>query len=488
MSNSDSNSSVASGNDAGDLVLSDIEGYYVNTRTGRYYRLASSENMVSGIPNWSDLVGAPAPPVNSAKSTRAGRYDWRDYLEGPVLRRRHPERIENLPFQRLLQIMPYERVDSITVDKSVTALQWKRYGAQRVTRTDLRKRADMGDFKYASHMVACYEDENPVIFSVLKRRGSDGNHIGVVRIRAERSSSGRKEARISHQETRLHSICDGVVSAFTVRNIMNGEAWQRNGHCFCAYVGIVPFPETGSKVARCIFDNSGELIQTHYMKMVNTVKSVTSGPMSAQAIVGTENSLLLYDFNSKLNVWSIPFLEPVQAVACKDYSYELFAASGRQGILALDIREGISHFCFGLDASHCCSMQLVGDDRHLITSHFGGDLLVYDLRMRRPVDAYKEHVNTTNWTLPVAVDIRDRTVAAAGSDGVIRVWSLHSAELFASLKPPYRVREECQVPRFVHGDSWCGNARFPAVLACWMNVMQLSELSAPQVVVYSDDE
>ncbi|CDW51745.1 hypothetical protein TTRE_0000000401 [Trichuris trichiura] len=455
--NSNSSNNDASENNAGDLVLSDIEGYYFDNRTQRYYRLSSAENRVQGVPNWADLIGAPQPSLRSG-------YDWRDYLDGPVLRRRHPERIENLPFQRLVELLPYGRVGRITMDRSVTALRWSRYGAQRRTRSDLRKRAEMGDFKYASHMVACYKDRKPVIFSVLKKRNSEGNSIGIVRTKVERASNGHMELDISYPETMWHSICDGVARAFTVRNITDG-----------------------SKVVRCVFDDRGDIVDMQFMRMENTVKSVAFGPSPTVATVGTENSVLMYDYTRKSIMYDLPCPESAQAVVYKDMGGEVFAACGRRGILAFDLRQPGGNYSYRLEAPHCCSMQLLRNDRHMVTSHFGGNLLAYDFRMRRPVDAYKQHVNTTNWTLPVTLDNRERTVAAAGSDGVIRIWCFNTAELLASLKSPYRVREEYQVPRFVHGDNWYGNMGYPAVLTCWMDVMQLSEMSIPQYAAFPND-
>uniref|UniRef100_A0A5S6QFS8 Uncharacterized protein n=1 Tax=Trichuris muris TaxID=70415 RepID=A0A5S6QFS8_TRIMR len=349
-------------------------------------------------------------------------------------------------------------MDSIIMNGYFNDSHWRRFAADRKAKHDIRMKVDIGNFHYATHMATCIQGGSPTVLMTLRKQHSDNNYIGVLHVQTDDTQDNNRQLKVS-SPANMEITLDGTG--------------------ICAYAGIVPSAETGSKIARCAFDNKGQLVHMETVRLRSTVKSMAVGPSFGEVVIGSENSVMLFNYERKKGVQFIPSKPPVLAVTCKANGNEIFAGAGKYGINVFDIREYGGRPTYFLPGSFCCSMQLLGNGRSIITSHFGGDLLAYDLRMRKAVDAYRGHVNPVYWMLPLLLDDRKETVASAGSDGVIRTWSVRTAELLMSFNPPYTVLNPWHVPRFVYSDTWCGTAKNPTLLATWLNTLELSQMRRP---------
>ncbi|XP_065313803.1 uncharacterized protein LOC135923142 [Gordionus sp. m RMFG-2023] len=81
-----------------------------------------------------------------------------------------------------------------------------------------------------------------------------------------------------------------------------------------------------------------------------------------------------------------------------------------------------------------CDMKFVpGDNYHLLTSHYGDKLLMWDLRLSKIVLSYPGHCNSHKY-VRVNCDLSANIVYCGGTDKIVRIWTLWGAEPLKILK------------------------------------------------------
>uniref|UniRef100_A0AAV2K7P1 WD repeat domain 21 n=1 Tax=Knipowitschia caucasica TaxID=637954 RepID=A0AAV2K7P1_KNICA len=82
------------------------------------------------------------------------------------------------------------------------------------------------------------------------------------------------------------------------------------------------------------------------------------------------------------------------------------------------------------------SVRVLNDQNYLLAADMSGQIKLWDVRVSRPVQQYKEHYNE-HALLPVHVNETEGLVLAVGQDCYTRIWSLRDGHLLRTIPSPH---------------------------------------------------
>ncbi|KAJ7288055.1 WD40-repeat-containing domain protein [Mycena rebaudengoi] len=172
---------------------------------------------------------------------------------------------------------------------------------------------------------------------------------------------------------------------------------------------------------------------------LSSVRDVRDSRLDGSALVlaASRKAVYINDIDASPAVQTLDTRSDVFAI---DQHESLVYTGTRSGTVArFDVRVGGSksqaHTLLSA-ASSVVALQTTCAAQQLLVSRMDGTLCSYDLRFARaesPVVAYAGHVNHISQRLGIAVDPAEQLLFAAGEDGRVRGWSLHTG---APLAPP----------------------------------------------------
>lgn len=108
-----------------------------------------------------------------------------------------------------------------------------------------------------------------------------------------------------------------------------------------------------------------------------------------------------------------------------------------------------------------CHVRQLQNENEIVCSGYDDRLLKIDLRTKRPVTCYVEHVNRCSKT-PFTVDEGMGVVCCTGQDATTRLWDLHCGSLLTSFPCPAKTRAD-QIPISLFRTLW-GKRTMPVLV------------------------
>ncbi|GFQ98150.1 DDB1-and CUL4-associated factor 4-like protein 1 [Trichonephila clavata] len=210
----------------------------------------------------------------------------------------------------------------------------------------------------------------------------------------------------------------------------------------------------GSAAMLTFFNCEGDEYHDLEWRISSYILCCSSNNHSGRFAVGCEGGYHLgadYRLSKK---YHLP--DNVLALEFNDDGNLLFVSSDEQGIEICDIRDvprkcpsRIRRSSTAFDKEPALrdsslivnKMKLLSDQVTLIATDIEGDMSMLDLRMRRPVLTYPEHVGF-KYPRPLCLDESLDLLCAAGKDNYTRIWSLSSGHLhwadkiYGQIPPP----------------------------------------------------
>ncbi|GFS54699.1 DDB1-and CUL4-associated factor 4-like protein 1 [Nephila pilipes] len=303
--------------------------------------------------------------------------------------------------------------------------------------------------KLAEHESFC----DDLFYCQSFRTGPDGCVIGVWRFYRRSQARTRHYSSIYVIEFVYNTTCtvypnnpppyvNQLVTKCSLRENMmvtdTSDAYYR-GSTPLLFVGN--YYRGGSAAMLTFFNCEGDDYHDLEWRISSYILCCSSNRHSGRFAVGCEGGYHLGNDFRLSKKYHLP--DNVLALEFNDDGNLLFVSSDRQGIEICDIRDvpskcpsrvRRSSTAFAKEQALSNSslisnrMKLLSDQVTLIATDVEGDISKIDLRMRRSVFTYSEHVGFTN-SRPLCLDESLDLLCAAGKDNYTRIWSLSSGHL-----------------------------------------------------------